>query len=90
MNLDLSDLSFVPTHAIMRLLYASALELREFFGQAIPEYVILSHTWGAEEVTLQEIQTCQGTKKAGFQKVRDCCAKASEDGYDYVWIDTCW
>jgi hypothetical protein len=37
----------------MRLINVDTLEL-EHFGSNVPKYAILSHTWGSEEVTLQE------------------------------------
>jgi hypothetical protein len=30
-------------------------KLEEFFGSDIPPYAILSHTWGREEVTFQDL-----------------------------------
>lgn len=40
----------------MRLLRTTTFSLESFFDQRLPEYAILSHTWGDEEVTLQELQ----------------------------------
>jgi hypothetical protein len=73
----------------MRLLNTNTLKVEEFFSK-VPSYAILSHTWGKEEVTLQDMQTDQAKQKAGYSKVRGCCIRAAQDGYDYVWIDTCW
>jgi len=68
------------------------IKLEEYFGSQIPPYAILSHTWGKEEVTFQDItsSTQHPTHKAGFAKIQRCCTKAAQDGYEYVWIDTCW
>ena len=60
----------------------------------IPEYVVLSHTWGpaGQEVLLQDFQsrsTEQQTAKAGYAKIRFCSHQAAQDGYQYFWIDTC-
>ena len=75
----------------MRLLNTSTLQLESFFGRETPLYAILSHTWGDEEVTLQDMaHPAEAENKAGFAKMRGCCNKAAEDGYEYVWIDTCW
>ncbi|PTB66973.1 ankyrin, partial [Trichoderma citrinoviride] len=72
----------------MRLLNTSTLEPQEFDYGNIPPYAILSHRWGKEEITLQELE--QGvTTKEGFKKVRKCCKRAKRDGFDYAWIDTC-
>ncbi|KAF6841661.1 het domain-containing protein [Colletotrichum plurivorum] len=39
----------------MRLVNVDTLELEEFFDANIPRYAILSHTWGKDEVTFQEL-----------------------------------
>ena len=38
----------------MWLINAFSLSLELFYGDDIPSYAILSHTWGAEEVSFQE------------------------------------
>jgi hypothetical protein len=74
----------------MRLLNTFTLKIEEFFDSKIPIYVILSHTWGNEEVTFQDMQTSEAEKKAGYSKIKKCCVQSAKDGYDYIWIDTCW
>jgi hypothetical protein len=39
----------------MRLIDVDTIELRWFNDDATPEYAILSHTWGAEEISYQEL-----------------------------------
>ena len=39
----------------MRLIDARTIELRWFNDNAIPKYAALSHTWGSDEVTYQEL-----------------------------------
>jgi hypothetical protein len=78
----------------MRLLNTSTsnkgeLKLEEFGSNEIPPYSILSHTWGENEITFQNIGDADLEKKAGYEKVRETCSKAKADGFDYVWIDTC-
>ncbi|KAL2687608.1 hypothetical protein Neosp_005169 [[Neocosmospora] mangrovei] len=73
----------------MRLLDTSSYKLTEFHGEEIPPYVILSHTWGEGEVLFQDIQNNTAESKSGFRKMIDCCRKAAEDGFQWVWIDTC-
>ena len=78
----------------MRLLEAKTLALHEFFGDAIPAYAILSHTWGKEEVTFQEwtkgnLGRLASKKKAGFAKIQGACTQALKRGLDWVWVDTC-
>ncbi|KAE9370039.1 HET-domain-containing protein [Stipitochalara longipes BDJ] len=60
-------------------------------NQGIPEYAILSHTWGTEEISFQDItgDISITEKKAGFGKLRNSCKQARADGYAYIWIDTC-
>jgi hypothetical protein len=73
----------------MRLIHARTLTLREFFDTSIPDYAILSHTWGNEEVIFADMQNGNATAKEGFNKIKLCCNQALLDGFDYVWIDTC-
>ncbi|KAI4204538.1 MAG: hypothetical protein LQ350_001088 [Teloschistes chrysophthalmus] len=66
----------------------------DLLDQDIPEYVVLSHTWGAsgQEVTLQDFQSLSGerqTGRAGYAKIRFCSDQAASDGHQYIWIDTC-
>jgi hypothetical protein len=62
------------------------LKVEEFLGAQIPPHAILSHTWGAEEITLQDVvsSTHRPEHKAGFSKIRGCCTRAAQDGYEYV------
>ncbi|KAL8866631.1 MAG: hypothetical protein Q9174_006184 [Haloplaca sp. 1 TL-2023] len=39
----------------MRLLHVSTFELESFIDEECPPYILLSHTWGKEEITFQEI-----------------------------------
>jgi hypothetical protein len=72
-----------------RLLHTSTYKVHEFFGNEIPNYAILSHRWGKEEVSLYDLENEKGFGKAGFAKISGCCAGAVLDGFQYVWIDTC-
>jgi hypothetical protein len=73
----------------MRLLHSKSLRLEEFIGGRFPPYAILSHTWGEEEVSFQDIQNGEAHKKEGYQKILCCCNEAARDGFDYAWVDTC-
>jgi hypothetical protein len=57
----------------------------------IPEYAILSHTWGtdAEEVTLGDLLSGTGQCKSGYEKLKFCARQATRDGLKHFWIDTC-
>ncbi|KAL6694828.1 ankyrin repeat-containing domain protein [Trichoderma pleuroticola] len=72
----------------MRLLKTDTLETKEFDYGNIPQYAILSHRWGSEELTLQELEAGV-TKKQGYKKVQQFCSRAKADGFDYGWVDTC-
>jgi hypothetical protein len=78
----------------MHLLNTKTNELKDFIGST-PPYAILSHTWGDDEVTFQDIlQSAVGGKRlieatAGYAKIQRCCEVALADGFKWVWIDTC-
>ncbi|KAI4919175.1 hypothetical protein J4E85_009432 [Alternaria conjuncta] len=61
----------------------------EDFTSGTLSYAILSHTWGAEEITFDGMKTKPDKQKAGWRKIDLSCKQAKEDGYDYVWCDTC-
>ena len=57
-----------------------------------PGYAILSHTWGDEEVTYQEIlfsPRSEYAKREGYRKIELCAKQAKKEGWPYFWIDTC-
>ncbi|KAI1203314.1 heterokaryon incompatibility protein-domain-containing protein [Nemania serpens] len=66
----------------MRLLNTTA-------GHDVQPYAILSHTWGEDEVSFQDMKSADAAEKKGYQKVKNCCALAKANGYGYVWVDTC-
>jgi hypothetical protein len=77
----------------MRLLHYNTdgdISLTEFFEGDIPEeYAILSHRWGAEEVTFTDLADGTSKGKAGFGKIRFCGEQARRDSLQYFWVDTC-
>ncbi|RYP51793.1 hypothetical protein DL768_002940 [Monosporascus sp. mg162] len=75
----------------MRLIDALTLKIRNFNSE-IPDYAILSHTWGREdeEVTLQDLLASPKPSQArGFAKIRATCQRALQDGIHFAWVDTC-
>jgi hypothetical protein len=62
-----------PTFRIMRLLQFDddgKLSLTEFFESAIPNYAILSHRWGTDEVTFKGLTDGTSKSKAsGYSKI---------------------
>jgi hypothetical protein len=76
----------------MRLLNTETLQIETFPPGRIPGYDILSHTWGDEEVTLQEMRNLDLqtlTNKKGYAKIRSVCVQARVNRTKYIWIDTC-
>jgi hypothetical protein len=76
----------------MRLLNTKTLQLKEFVEDSSKlRYAILSHRWGEEEISFQDI-TSQDPRirtKKGYGKIENCCAQARKSGLEWVWIDTC-
>ena len=56
---------------------------KDFVGSEIPEYAILSHTWGAdtEEATYRDVIDGTGKNKVGYEKIRFCGEQARRDGH---------
>ncbi|OAL53543.1 HET-domain-containing protein [Pyrenochaeta sp. DS3sAY3a] len=84
----------------MRLLYTTddgkLRWTKDYVGvEKVPAYAILSHTWGEQEVTFKDLEKHQnlelsdGTLKAGYQKILFCAQRATRDGLDHFWIDSC-
>ncbi|KIE04031.1 Heterokaryon incompatibility, partial [Metarhizium majus ARSEF 297] len=80
----------------MRLLNVDSLELKYFVGEpghGVPGYAILSHVWGDDEISFQEmtenVHPSTPVSRKGLQKILGFCNKAKSDGHSWVWIDTC-
>ncbi|KAI0883780.1 HET-domain-containing protein [Annulohypoxylon maeteangense] len=83
----------------MYLLNAKTKKLRFFHEDEREPYAILSHTWGPDEITFQElpvivacgegIASHPSTSKAGYRKIKGCCEQARRSGIEWVWVDTC-
>lgn len=74
----------------MRLLNTKSLKLETFLRPADrPPYAILSHTWGNDEVTLQQFSRPDDLHSHdGYTKIVSACEVASKRGLAYIWIDT--
>lgn len=72
----------------MRFINTTTLNL-EWFGEwSLPEYAILSHTWGQDEVQFSDMNDVQqAMSKPGFSKIHNACKIARELEYRYLWID---
>jgi len=85
-------LAILDPRRMMRLLRFNNdrnLSLTEFFESDIPKYAILSHRWGAEEVTFADLMHGTGKIKVGYNKIQFCGEQARRDKLDYFWVDTC-
>ncbi|THU77447.1 hypothetical protein K435DRAFT_973967 [Dendrothele bispora CBS 962.96] len=81
-----------------RLISTRSIKLVDFGDNIpIPDYAILSHTWGPGEVTFRELNLCQDEgnvdtstlAKPGHRKIRYACREARRQNLDYLWVDTC-
>jgi hypothetical protein len=75
----------------MWLLNAETLVLEHFQDgrQVEGQYAILSHTWGDDEVSFDEIHLDSAKSKQGYRKIANTCRQAVADGLKYAWVDTC-
>ncbi|KAL6711447.1 hypothetical protein ACN47E_004381 [Coniothyrium glycines] len=124
----------------MRLIDTSTIELRWFNDNEIPIYAIMSHTWGPDEITFQDLVWINRAKaltlrsdqsfssvsfnseneqsalmlaafetmirgnmqspvgsvaeedlmqRSGYSKIIHAAEQARNQGYKYIWIDTC-
>ncbi|KAK3191667.1 hypothetical protein K4F52_002482 [Lecanicillium sp. MT-2017a] len=80
----------------MWLINTTSLRLESFHGDATPAYAILSHTWGSNEVSLQDFTSAgpdgvraAAAHHAGYRKIVAAVHQARQDGHGHIWIDTC-
>jgi hypothetical protein len=73
----------------MRLLNSKTISIHEFTNDTtVPRYAILSHTWGDDEVTYEDMVLDRATVKKGYEKIRLCCGQAARHGLKWAWVDT--
>ncbi|RDX49958.1 HET-domain-containing protein [Lentinus brumalis] len=81
-NLSL-DGSLSPNIDDMRLLDTRTGEFVWVNDPTILRFAIISHVWSADgEQPYQDLLRVQ-------DDIRDCCAYALADGFDFLWIDSC-
>ena len=89
----------------MRLLNVNTYKVKEFVGDQIPPYSILSHRWGAEEVSFKDFRAGRMQESAGYLKIMDCCRFTRKRSLktlkeadvltprnaaiEWTWVDTC-
>ncbi|ENH68009.1 Vegetative incompatibility protein HET-E-1 [Fusarium oxysporum f. sp. cubense race 1] len=66
-----------------------ALERADNIDILSTPYAILSHTWGEDEVTFEDMIDGQEKEKKGYIKIVNTCRLAKERGILYAWVDTC-
>jgi hypothetical protein len=79
---------------LLSLTSTDTLTSTEFFGNDIPRYAIMSHTWGheSEEMTFWDLRRDDGQSKAdlvGYKKIMFCGQEARRRGINFFWVDTC-
>jgi len=76
----------------MWLINTSTLKRQDFSSGEVPDYAILSHTWGAREVSFQDLGEDVGIatrQLVSYAKIENCCKQAKTDGLEWLWVDTC-
>ena len=75
----------------MKLMNTTTGELKEFAGQEIPQYGILSHRWESEqdEVSYKEYRKGFNPHRPAYDKIRNFRDLARSHGLEWAWIDTC-
>ena len=70
----------------------------EFADDEATSYAILSHRWIGQEVDYDEVvelakmdadQQNEIRRRPGYQKILDSCRQAKDDGFKWLWVDTC-
>ncbi|KAL2195526.1 heterokaryon incompatibility protein-domain-containing protein [Corynascus similis CBS 632.67] len=70
----------------MRLLNVATRELEVFHGTEIPQYAILSHTWGSEEVSLPEMNAIAKYRRVQRKPTQHISLHPSEHKSGYAKI----
>ena len=73
----------------MRLLNTTTLKFGEFFDSEIPKYLILSHRWGKDEVSYQQMESGDVPHGEGIAKIKQFCHIVAQKGFGWAWVDTC-
>lgn len=73
----------------MRLINTRDITFEELIGDSIPQYAIVSHRWGDDEVSYQDFLQGQRKQSYGWTKILKGCQLALDLGYSWLWMDTC-
>jgi hypothetical protein len=75
---------------LLKLLPSGDCDLTDnLAGNSLPPYAILSHTWGDQEVTFEDITRRSAKHNTGYKKIEFCGAQTAIDGLQHFWVDTC-
>lgn len=74
----------------MRLLNVYDFKFEHFFEPDIPPYIIASHRWTDEEISLKDFQKSRNADYKGYQKVKGFCrfVRTRLPTIKWLWIDT--
>ena len=78
----------------MRLLNVNTLKLHEFFDSDAPQYAILSHRWGNEEITFKDFMKNRNCYGPDYDKIQGFCNAVKRldltfvTPIEWVWLDT--
>ena len=73
----------------MRLLNTKTFDFGEFYDEQWPEYAILSHRWGEQEVSFQDFEAGNKKDGPGYAKLLQFRSVAAARGHAWIWMDTC-
>ncbi|OTA52521.1 HET-domain-containing protein, partial [Hypoxylon sp. EC38] len=74
----------------MWLINTDTFELERWDNYEKGSYAILSHTWEDDEVSFQEFQDLESSrKKKGFDKIERTVLMARDRNLKFAWVDTC-
>jgi len=76
----------------MRLINVANYSVSEVNGPDDHDYAILSHTWGQtkDEVSFGDMKDLDSARRKGaWEKIKQTCSLACDQGIPFVWIDTC-
>ncbi|KAH6612423.1 heterokaryon incompatibility protein-domain-containing protein [Boeremia exigua] len=80
----------------MRVLCVETLQFKEFHSLPDDDYATLSHVWGSNEISYEDISRTTlpvpvpiEHKHEASAKLIGCREQARKDGIKYLWIDTC-
>ena len=73
----------------MRLINVNTLRMKEFYEPGVPQYIILSHRWQQDEITLQEYVHGDAPSRSSYHKIETMCRLALEQSIKWIWLDTC-